>query len=87
MIKYHFVDTSEVFDPETGAGCDGGYGHKDTMEIFIDDRLAGMAKLETIIHEAIELYCTGRIRHSQINKLTKDIVTLLIDCGYVTLEQ
>jgi hypothetical protein len=86
MIKCHFVDTSEVFDPETGAGCDGGYGHKDTMEIFIEHRLAGMARLETILHEAIELYCTGRIRHSRINNLAKDIATLLIDCGYVRLE-
>jgi len=85
MITIHYEDFSNYFDPENGRGCEAGYGNQETMEIFIDERLAPEAKLEAIIHESIELYCKGRLRHVKICDLTRDIVHLLSDTGYITL--
>jgi hypothetical protein len=86
MIKLNFVNLSEMIDAESGAGCgvcSGGYGEPDTMTISVDDRLSPEMKLETIIHEAIELYCKGRIRHVKINDLTRDIIRLLKETGNI----
>lgn len=77
MIRLHFADLSEVFDPETGKSCDGGYGDPETMTIYVDERLSPEMKLETIIHEAVELYCKGRIKHSKINDLSRDLTQVL----------
>jgi hypothetical protein len=77
MIKCHFVDTSEVFDPETGRGCDGGYGIADTMEIFVDERLYSGTRLRVALHEALELHCKGRIKHSKIDTIVDDLIGVL----------
>jgi len=86
MIRLYFENLSEVFDPETGKSCGGGYGDPETMSIYIDERLSPSMKLETIIHEAVELYCRGRIKHTKINDLTRDIVSLLLDAGYISIK-
>ena len=86
MIKLYFENLSEVFDPETGKSCGGGYGDPETMSIYIDERLSPSMKLETIIHEAVELYCKDRIKHTKINDLTRDIVRLLLDAGYISIK-
>ena len=86
MIRLYVQNLSEVFDPETGKSCGGGYGDPETMSIYIDERLSPSMKLETIIHEAVELYCKGRIKHTKINDLTRDIVRLLLDAGYISIK-
>ena len=86
MIRLYIDNLSEVFDPETGKSCGGGYGDPETMSIYIDERLSPSMKLETIIHEAVELYCKGRIKHTKINDLTRDIVRLLLDAGYISIK-
>jgi len=84
MITIHIQNLAEVFDPDTGKGCGGGYGNPETMEIFIDERLSPDMELETIIHETIELYCKGRIRHIKINDLTRDIIQVLKELKFIT---
>ncbi|MDD4873407.1 MAG: hypothetical protein PHE15_00290 [Dehalococcoidales bacterium] len=89
MIRLYFQNLSDMIDPETGmgcGGCGGGYGDPETMSIYIDERLSHSMKLETIIHEAVELYCKGRIKHTKINDLTRDIVRLLLDAGYISIK-
>ena len=86
MIRLYIDNLSEVFDPETGKSCGGGYGDPETMSIYIDERLSPSMKLETIIHEAVELYCNGRIKHTKINDLSRDIVRLLLDAGYISIK-
>lgn len=89
MIRLYFQNLSDMIDSESGAGCgacEGGYGDPETMSIYIDERLSPSMKLETIIHEAVELYCKGRIKHTKINDLTRDIVRLLLDAGYISIK-
>ena len=74
MITINITNLGEIFDPETGHGCDGGYGIPETNEIFIDERLSPEKKIEVAIHEVVHLYCKGRIRHTKMNDMVKDII-------------
>lgn len=86
MIKHYIVNLSNVYDPETGHSCGGGYGIPATREIFIDKRLTPNKKREVALHETLEFYLRGRITHGGINDLAKDIIQVMIDLGYMTKE-
>lgn len=77
MINLELENLGEYIDPETGYGCDGGYGEQDTRTIHVDNRLSPRAMLQVILHEGIELDCKGRIRHTKIDNIARDLTEVI----------
>ena len=58
-----------------------GYADKDERAIYIDSELEGAYKRLVVIHEILEIWLHGRVKHSKIDKIAIDIIEGLMKIG------
>ena len=54
--------------------CDCGGGYKDCEEIYIDENLNFREQRLAVIHEVLDGYLRGRVKHSKIDKIACDVI-------------
>lgn len=59
--------------------CGGGYG--DGYDIHIDYTLPYEKMRLTTVHEVLDYYLSGRVRHSKIDQMAIDVIDALIQVG------
>ena len=65
---------------ETERGCGGGYSIDNT--IYVDKFIDIEKQPLVIIHEVLDLMLNGRVRHSQIDRISIEIIDNLQQLGF-----
>lgn len=76
-------DLSCAVDYEKGCSVGGGYAIPSHKEIHIDKNLPYERRRLVTVHEVLDYYLCGRVRHSKIDQMAIDVIDALLQTGFL----